>query len=107
MQPTAQASTTSSQAYTPDDRNDKVQVYVNGDFVPRAEARISVFDAGYVCGDGVWEGVRLVKASGARKFVLFHHDPGQNDAAVAEKEKRARALFPNTVAAHEGLTLEV
>jgi branched-chain amino acid aminotransferase len=63
MQPTAQASTTSSQAYTPDDRNDKVQVYVNGDFVPRAEARISVFDAGYVCGDGVWEGVRLVKGT--------------------------------------------
>jgi phosphoribosyl 1,2-cyclic phosphodiesterase len=53
------------------------------------------------------EGVRLVKAAGARKFVLFHHDPGQNDAAVSEKEKRARALFPNTVAAHEGLTLEV
>jgi branched-chain amino acid aminotransferase len=61
MQPTSQTSTTSSQAYTPDDRNDNVQVYVNGDFVPRAEARISVFDAGYVCGDGVWEGVRLVK----------------------------------------------
>jgi branched-chain amino acid aminotransferase len=61
MQPSPHASATSSQAYTPDDRNDKVQVYVNGDFVPRAEARISVFDAGYVCGDGVWEGVRLVK----------------------------------------------
>ena len=53
------------------------------------------------------EGVRLVQAAGARKFVLFHHDPGQSDAAVGEKEKRARVLFPNTVAAHEGLTLEV
>jgi len=53
------------------------------------------------------EGVRLVRAAGARKFVLFHHDPSQNDAAVGEKEKRARALFPNTVAAHEGLSLEV
>ena len=56
-----QASQTSSQSYLTDDRNEKVWVYVNGDFVPRAEARVSVFDAGYVCGDGVWEGVRLVK----------------------------------------------
>ncbi|RYF30306.1 MAG: aminotransferase class IV, partial [Comamonadaceae bacterium] len=53
-------SKTSSQAYTPDDRNDAVLVYVNGNFVPRREATVSVFDAGYVCGDGVWEGVRLV-----------------------------------------------
>lgn len=55
-----QASTSSSQAYLPDERNASVLVYVNGEFVPRAEARVSVFDAGYVCGDGVWEGVRLV-----------------------------------------------
>jgi len=53
-------SKTSSQAYTPDDRNDAVLVYVNGSFVPRHQATVSVFDAGYVCGDGVWEGVRLV-----------------------------------------------
>ncbi len=53
-------SKTSSQAYTPDDRNDGVLVYVNGNFVPRHQATVSVFDAGYVCGDGVWEGVRLV-----------------------------------------------
>lgn len=61
MQPSPQASKTSSQAYQTDERNDSVLVYVNGEFVPRSEARISVFDAGYVCGDGVWEGVRLVK----------------------------------------------
>ena len=61
MQLSPQASKTSSQAYESDARNDAVLVYVNGAFVPRAEARVSVFDAGYVCGDGVWEGVRLVK----------------------------------------------
>ncbi|KTT11801.1 aminotransferase class IV [Pseudacidovorax intermedius] len=60
MQLSPQASTTSSQAYRADDRNAQVQVYLNGDFVPRSEAKVSVFDAGYVCGDGVWEGVRLV-----------------------------------------------
>ena len=53
-------SKTSSQAYAPDARNDDVLVYVNGQFVPRQQAVVSVFDAGYVCGDGVWEGVRLV-----------------------------------------------
>lgn len=60
MQLSPQASTTSSQAYQADERNAQVLVYVNGRFVPRQEAMVSVFDAGYVCGDGVWEGVRLV-----------------------------------------------
>ena len=52
---------TSAQAYLADDRNDRVLVYVNGAFVPRNEARVSVFDSGFVLGDGVWEGLRLVK----------------------------------------------
>ncbi|QGY32631.1 aminotransferase class IV [Pantoea cypripedii] len=50
----------SSQAYLYDPRNDNVQVYVNGDFVHRDNATVSVFDSGYVCGDGIWEGLRLV-----------------------------------------------
>lgn len=60
MQADSAPSKTSSQAYAPDARNDEVLVYVNGQFVPRHQAVVSVFDAGYVCGDGVWEGVRLV-----------------------------------------------
>ena len=60
MQAASALSNTSSQAYSPDARNDDVLVYLNGRFVPRHEATVSVFDAGYVCGDGVWEGVRLV-----------------------------------------------
>jgi len=51
----------SAQGYVPDPRNDTVLVYVNGDFVPRAEARVSVFDSGFVLGDGIWEGLRLVQ----------------------------------------------
>jgi branched-chain amino acid aminotransferase len=50
----------SAQGYVDDPRNDDVQVYVNGEFVPRATASVSVFDAGFVLGDGVWEGLRLV-----------------------------------------------
>src|SRR5215470_8025628 len=51
----------SAQAYRPDPRNDNVLVYVNGAFVPRNEARVSIFDSGFVLGDGVWEGLRLAK----------------------------------------------
>ena len=50
----------SSQAYLADPRNEGVLVYVNGDFVPRDRAQVSVFDSGFVLGDGVWEGLRLV-----------------------------------------------
>ena len=42
-----------------DERNDNVLIYVNGDLVPRNEAKISVFDSGYLVGDGVWEALRL------------------------------------------------
>lgn len=42
-----------------DPRNDAVWVYVNGAFVPRNEASVSVFDSGFLVGDGVWEGLRL------------------------------------------------
>jgi branched-chain amino acid aminotransferase len=51
----------SAQGYVQDPRNDAVLVYVNGEFFPRHEARISVFDSGFVLGDGVWEGLRLVQ----------------------------------------------
>jgi ribonuclease BN (tRNA processing enzyme) len=53
------------------------------------------------------EGVKLAKTAGAKRLVLFHHDPMQNDAAVREKEARAAALFPNVIAASEGLVLDL
>ena len=43
----------------PDERNAQVLIYLNGELVPRAEAKISVFDSGFLVGDGVWEGLRL------------------------------------------------
>jgi len=42
-----------------DPRNAEVLVYVAGEIVPRAQARVSVFDSGFILGDGVWEGLRL------------------------------------------------
>jgi branched-chain amino acid aminotransferase len=43
----------------PDERNKDVEVFINGEFFHRDEAKISVFDGGYLVGDGVWEGIRL------------------------------------------------
>ncbi|MCV0397239.1 MAG: aminotransferase class IV [Rhizobiaceae bacterium] len=49
----------SAQAYVADPRNEGVLVYVNGDLVPRKDAVVSIFDSGFVLGDGVWEGLRV------------------------------------------------
>ncbi len=53
------------------------------------------------------EAGKLAKAAHAKHLLLFHHDPMQNDVAVREKERRAKALFPHTTAAYEGLVLEL
>ncbi len=42
-----------------DERNATVEIYINGEFFPRHEAKVSVFDSGFLVGDGVWEGLRL------------------------------------------------
>ncbi len=46
-------------AFVQDPRNEKILIYVNGELKPRGEAMVSVFDSGFLMGDGVWEGVRL------------------------------------------------
>lgn len=61
-----------SQDFAPDPRNEKVLIYLNGGLVPRSEAKVSIFDAGFVLGDGVWEGLRLHK--GAFLFLDAHLD---------------------------------
>ena len=45
--------------YVADDRNASVVIDINGDHFPRPDAKISVFDSGFMLGDGVWEGIRL------------------------------------------------
>ena len=56
----------------PDPRNAEVEVYINGEFFPRDEAKISVFDSGFLVGDGVWEGIRL--HDGRFAFLDLHLD---------------------------------
>ena len=46
-----------------DDRNNNIKIYVNGEFLNRDDAKISVFDSGYLVGDGIWEAVRLLKGT--------------------------------------------
>jgi branched-chain amino acid aminotransferase len=40
-------------------RNQDIKIYVNGDIVHRDEAKVSVYDSGFMLGDGMWEGMRL------------------------------------------------
>ena len=49
--------------YEDDPRNSEVIISVNGDLLPRSEAKVSVFDAGFLLGDGVWESFRLHKGN--------------------------------------------
>ena len=46
-------------SYVADRRNDSILIFINGEIVPRSNAKISVFDSGFLLGDGVWEGIRL------------------------------------------------
>jgi branched-chain amino acid aminotransferase len=55
-----------------DPRNQRILVWVNGALKPRAEATVSVFDSGFVLGDGVWEGLRVV--GGQAVFLDAHLD---------------------------------
>ena len=55
-----------------DARNAAILIYVNGRIVPKAEAMVSVYDAGFMLGDGVWEGIRLY--NGRWAFVEDHID---------------------------------
>ncbi|MCG7572682.1 D-amino acid aminotransferase [Phaeobacter sp. CNT1-3] len=42
-----------------DARNEAIQIYLNGRIVPKDQAVVSVYDSGFMLGDGIWEGLRL------------------------------------------------
>ncbi|HIG61483.1 MAG TPA: aminotransferase class IV [Gammaproteobacteria bacterium] len=58
--------------YVDDPRNEAIIIDINGSHFPRHEAKVSVFDSGFVLGDGVWEGLRL--HSGKIAFLDQHLD---------------------------------
>jgi branched-chain amino acid aminotransferase len=55
-----------------DARNESILIWVNGSLKPKAEALVSVYDSGFMLGDGVWEGIRLY--NGRWSFLDEHLD---------------------------------
>jgi len=55
-----------------DPRNEQILIWVNGELLPRHQAVVSVFDSGFVLGDGVWEGLRV--SGGHPAFLGLHLD---------------------------------
>lgn len=55
-----------------DARNEDILIYLNGKIVPKAEAKVSVYDSGFMLGDGIWEGLRLY--NGVWAFLDEHMD---------------------------------
>ena len=80
-----------------DPRNDEILIWVNGELKPRAEATVSVFDSGFVLGDGVWEGLRI--HDGHPAFLEQHLDRLWEGAAAlmidlgVTREELTRAVY--------------
>ncbi|HDZ51994.1 hypothetical protein LCGC14_0307170 [marine sediment metagenome] len=55
-----------------DSRNEDILIYLNGRIVPKAQAVVSVYDSGFMMGDGIWEGLRLYDGTWA--FLSDHFD---------------------------------
>ncbi|MEM6973430.1 MAG: aminotransferase class IV [Pseudomonadota bacterium] len=93
-----------------DRRNLDILIYVNGALVPRAEAKISVYDSGFLLGDGMWEGMRLHNGQWAffdahmdRLFESLHAvsiDIGMDRAGVLEALNRTAEANGITTDAH-------
>ena len=73
-------STHGTHEYVEDPRNAGILVNANGSLVPRARATVSVFDGGFVLGDGVWEVIRVHRGQPA--FVGRHLDRLYEGAAA-------------------------
>jgi len=51
--------TNSTHTYQADERNQNILININGELFPREKAVVSVFDSGFILGDGIWEGLRV------------------------------------------------
>jgi len=74
-------------------KNDGYRIWINGELVAEHEATVSVFDSGFVLGDGVWEGVRV--AGGRPAFLDAHLDrltEGAKALFMAEMPERSELV---------------
>lgn len=80
-----------------DNRNELIKIYVNGELVPKQEAMVSVYDSGFMLGDGIWEGLRIY--NGKIAFLDDHLDRLYESAKVLDfeldltREEMVRALY--------------
>ena len=79
-----------------DPRNAEVLVWVNGELLPRDRAVVSVFDSGFVLGDGVWEGLRV--SGGHPVFLEMHLD---------RLEEGARAILLDLGMSRDAITAAI
>ena len=68
----------SSHSYIHNSKNESIYININGELFSREKAKISVFDSGFLLGDGVWEGIRLHKSK--LVFISEHLDRLFNSA---------------------------
>ncbi len=105
--------THSTHAFSPDPRNADILIDVNGTLFPRDEAKVSVFDSGFVLGDGVWEGLRVHR--GVIAFLDRHLDRLYEGAKTLDfdlgldREALTRRLYACLDAnnAHEGVHIRL
>ena len=69
----------SSHSYIYNSKNENIYININGELFSRDKAKISVFDSGFLLGDGVWEGIRLHKSK--LVFIYEHLDRLFNSAS--------------------------
>jgi len=80
-----------------DERNELIKIYVNGELLPKHEAVVSVYDSGFMLGDGIWEGLRVY--NGKIAFLDDHLDRLYDSAKVLDfelglsREKMVAALY--------------
>lgn len=82
-----------------------------------ANADLMIYDSTYTdveyyrhvgWGHSTWQqGVKLANAASVKAFVIFHHDPGHDDAFMDEVAKAAETARSGTVVAREGLMLQI
>ena len=63
--------THSTHSYVQDPRNESILIDINGELFARNEAKVSVFDSGFVLGDGVWEGLRVHPGPDGKGVIAF------------------------------------
>ncbi len=94
-------------------RNNDIKIWLNGQIVNKDDAKVSVYDSGFMLGDGVWEGMRLYNGTWA--FLDEHMDRlyeaakaidldiGMDRAALIQALKDTQAANGMTTDAHARL----